>query len=195
MNASHPYSSGRWREWQVKGAELGQAGTQVQSKSKCERCRLTLRWTTSQCQMKSIPGYFGKHGRRLLGLWRFVHHLQSRASCQKTGGQSRVPPYSRRHIPGNCSCENGASLIGTVLNEILGGSIYNYLKRQELIRGSKHSFVHGKSCLLNRIYYQVTTKIDEGKVVEMVCVDFGKAFDKYVGPRKGIQSVLAKLAW
>ena len=47
------------------------------------------------------------------------------------------------------------------------------------IRPSQHGFMKGKSCLINIVsfYDQVTRLVDEGKAVDIVYLDFSKAFD------------------
>ncbi|PKU36399.1 rna-directed dna polymerase from mobile element jockey-like [Limosa lapponica baueri] len=50
---------------------------------------------------------------------------------------------------------------------------------REATRGSQHGFTKGKSCLTNLIafYDGMTGWTDEGRVVDVVCLDFSKAFD------------------
>ena len=49
-----------------------------------------------------------------------------------------------------------------------------------MIRDSQHSFVRGRSCLTNLIEFfeHVTKCVDEGSEVDVVYMDFSKAFDK-----------------
>ena len=47
------------------------------------------------------------------------------------------------------------------------------------IRPSQHGFTNGRSCLTHLIpfYDKVTRLVDEGKAVDVVCLDFSKPFD------------------
>jgi len=52
------------------------------------------------------------------------------------------------------------------------------VKDNQGIRPSQHGFMKGRSCLTNLIFYdQVTHVVDEGKAVDVVYLDFSKAFD------------------
>jgi len=53
------------------------------------------------------------------------------------------------------------------------------VKNNQGIRPSQHGFMKGKSCLTNLIFFydQVTHIAFEGKAVDVVYLDFSKAFD------------------
>ena len=53
------------------------------------------------------------------------------------------------------------------------------LEVNQEIRPSQHRFTNGRSCLTNLIsfYDKVTCLVDKGKTVDVVCLDFSKAFD------------------
>jgi len=53
------------------------------------------------------------------------------------------------------------------------------VKDNQGIRPSQHGFMIGRSCLTNLIsfYDQVTHLVDEGKAVDVIYLDFRKAFD------------------
>ena len=66
----------------------------------------------------------------------------------------------------------------------------DFLDRQELLNSSKHGFLKARSCLTNMIYYleEIIKWIDEGSPVDIIYLDFQKAFNKV--PHK---SLLLKL--
>lgn len=53
---------------------------------------------------------------------------------------------------------------GKLLERILRNKMYMHLEKQWLMRHSQHSFVHGRSWLINLIesFEEVTKKINEG---------------------------------
>lgn len=55
-------------------------------------------------------------------------------------------------------------------------NMYHYLDMQRLIAGSQHGFVHGKPYLTNLTEYfqEITKRIDEGSVVDVIYVNFNK---------------------
>ena len=59
-------------------------------------------------------------------------------------------------------------------------SIVDHLNAQSLLLQSQNGFTKGKSCLTNLLSFleDVTSAIDEGKPVDVVYLDFSKAFDK-----------------
>eukprot|EP00061_Rhincodon_typus_P008854 g31841.t1 len=82
--------------------------------------------------------------------------------------------------PGNYRLVSLTSVVGKLLEGILRDRVYMYLETQELIRHSQHGFVHGKPCLTNLIEFfeEVKKKIDEGRAVDVIYMDFSKTFDK-----------------
>ncbi|GAB0181640.1 mitochondrial enolase superfamily member 1 [Grus japonensis] len=71
----------------------------------------------------------------------------------------------------------------SVPGKIMEGFILSALTRQvrdnQGIRPSQHGFMKGKSCLTNLMvfYDQVTHLVDEGKAVDVIYLNFSKAFD------------------
>ncbi|PKU44707.1 rna-directed dna polymerase from mobile element jockey- hypothetical protein [Limosa lapponica baueri] len=62
---------------------------------------------------------------------------------------------------------------------LLLGIISKHVEEKKATRSSQHEFIKGKSCLTNLIafYNDVTGWIDEGRVMDVVYLDFSKAFD------------------
>ncbi|CAM4609125.1 unnamed protein product [Caretta caretta] len=65
------------------------------------------------------------------------------------------------------------------MEQVLKESILKHLEERKVIRNSLHGFTKGKSCLTNLIvfYDEITGSVDEGKSVDVLFLDFSKAFD------------------
>ncbi|CAM5145998.1 unnamed protein product [Eretmochelys imbricata] len=64
-------------------------------------------------------------------------------------------------------------------SRVLKESVLKHLEEKKVIRNSQHGFTKGKSGLTNLIafYDEITGSVDEGKVVDVLFLDFNKAFD------------------
>jgi len=54
------------------------------------------------------------------------------------------------------------------------------MEEKKVIRSSQHGFTKRKSCLTKLMiacYHDITSWVDEGKAVDVVCLDFSKAFN------------------
>ena len=65
------------------------------------------------------------------------------------------------------------------MEQIVLREITRHVWDNEGIRPSQHGFTKGRSCLTNLIsfYDPVTRLVDEGKAVDVVYLDFSRAFD------------------
>ncbi|PKU43589.1 rna-directed dna polymerase from mobile element jockey-like [Limosa lapponica baueri] len=81
--------------------------------------------------------------------------------------------------PGNYRPVSLTSVPGKVMEQIILSAIMQCVKDTQAIRPSQHGFMRGRSCLTNLIsfYDKVTRLVDEGKAVDVVYLDFSKAFD------------------
>ncbi|GAB0181980.1 mitochondrial enolase superfamily member 1 [Grus japonensis] len=92
---------------------------------------------------------------------------------------SVMPIYKkgRKEDPGN----NRPVSLSSVLGKVMEQFILSALNRQDNqgIKPSQHGFMKGRSCLTNLIsfYDQVTRLVDERKAVDVIYLDFSKAFD------------------
>ena len=71
------------------------------------------------------------------------------------------------------------SIPGKVMEKLILGTASRHIKDKRVIRGSQQGCTKGKSCLTNLIafYEEVTRWIDDGKAVDVVYLDFSRAFD------------------
>ncbi|CAM4543278.1 unnamed protein product, partial [Lepidochelys kempii] len=65
------------------------------------------------------------------------------------------------------------------MEQVLKESILKHLEERKVIRNSQHGFTKGKSCVTNLIafYDDITGSVDMGKAVDVIYLDFSKAFD------------------
>jgi hypothetical protein len=77
------------------------------------------------------------------------------------------------------------------MDSILKADILAHLHRNGIIPKSQHGFTRGRSCAANLLEFMepVTAAADEGKSVDIVYLDFAKAFDKVP-----IQHLISKLS-
>ena len=65
------------------------------------------------------------------------------------------------------------------MEQIILTAITRHIQDNRVIRPSQEGFMKGRSCLTNLISFcdKVTRLVDEGKAVDVVYLDFSKAFD------------------
>lgn len=81
-------------------------------------------------------------------------------------------------------CENYrpvslTSILCKLFESVLKEAVTNHLRKNNLINESQHGFTEGKSCLTNLLEFFefVTKELDESKDVDVIYLDFSKAFD------------------
>ncbi|KAK4830948.1 hypothetical protein QYF61_014407 [Mycteria americana] len=85
----------------------------------------------------------------------------------------------RKEDPGNNRPVSLTLVPGKLMEQIILSAIMQHVQDNQMIRPSQHGFRKGRSCLTNLIsfYDKVTHLADEGKAVDVVYLDFSKAFD------------------
>ena len=72
------------------------------------------------------------------------------------------------------------SVICRVMEGVIRDSIVDHLSSNDLLLPSQHGFVRKRSCLTNLLEYfeKITALVDQGECVDILYLDFSKAFDK-----------------
>jgi hypothetical protein len=83
-------------------------------------------------------------------------------------------------LPGNYRPVSLTCVLCKVMESILRDAIVQHLEQHSLLRSSQHGFMAGKSTLSNLLEYleELTRLVDQGHSVDIVYLDFAKAFDK-----------------
>ena len=82
--------------------------------------------------------------------------------------------------PGNYRPVSLTSVPGKILESIIAEDITKHLESNNLISDSQHGFRRGRSCLTNLLefFHHMFSLYDEGRAVDIIYLDFKKAFDK-----------------
>jgi len=85
----------------------------------------------------------------------------------------------KKEDPGNYRLVSLTSIPGKVMEQFILEVIIKQVEEKKVIRNSQYGFTKGKSCLTNLIafYDGMTGWVDEGRAMDVVYVDFSKAFD------------------
>jgi hypothetical protein len=93
-----------------------------------------------------------------------------------------VPIFKKgsKKIAGNYRPISLTCISCKIMESILKDDIIAHLKRNHVITSNQHGFTKGRSCSTNLLEFMegVTKAADEGKAVDIIYLDFAKAFDK-----------------
>ncbi|GAB0195797.1 mitochondrial enolase superfamily member 1 [Grus japonensis] len=93
---------------------------------------------------------------------------------------SVMPIYKKgqKEDLGNYRSVSLTSVLGKVMEQFILGALTKRVQDNQGIRPSQHGFMKGRSCLTNLIFYDLVTHlVDKGKAVDVIYLDFSKAFD------------------
>ncbi|PKU49337.1 rna-directed dna polymerase from mobile element jockey- hypothetical protein [Limosa lapponica baueri] len=85
----------------------------------------------------------------------------------------------KKENPGNYRPVSLTSIPGKLMDQLILDVISKHVEEKKVIWSGQHGFTKGKSCLTNLIasYDVMTGWVDEGRAVDIVYLDFSKAFD------------------
>ncbi|KAK4814045.1 hypothetical protein QYF61_006552 [Mycteria americana] len=101
---------------------------------------------------------------------------------------ANVTPPRQKEDPGSYKPVSLTSVPGKLMEQIILSAITRHVENNQGIKPSQHGFRKGRSCLTNLIsfYNKVTHLVDEGKAVDVVYLDFSKAFDTHSPGETGL---------
>ncbi|GAB0179933.1 mitochondrial enolase superfamily member 1 [Grus japonensis] len=85
----------------------------------------------------------------------------------------------KKEDAGNYRSVSLTSIPGKVMEQLIPWVINKHVEEEKVIGSGQHGFTKGKSCLTSLIafYDGMTGWVDEGRAVDVVYLDFSKAFD------------------
>uniref|UniRef100_A0A8C5PPB0 Reverse transcriptase domain-containing protein n=1 Tax=Leptobrachium leishanense TaxID=445787 RepID=A0A8C5PPB0_9ANUR len=92
-----------------------------------------------------------------------------------------IPIFKKglKFVPGNYRPVSLTSVAGKVFEGLLRDNIQEFIGRYNVIGKNQHGFMKHRSCQTNLItfYEEVSRSIDQGVAVDVIYLDFAKAFD------------------
>ncbi|GAB0183496.1 mitochondrial enolase superfamily member 1 [Grus japonensis] len=103
---------------------------------------------------------------------------ERRLQGQRKANVTLVFIQGKKEDLGNYRPVSLTSIPGKVMEQLTLGLINKHVEGKKVIRSSQHGFTKGKSCLSNLIAFcdGMTGWVDEGRAVDVVYLDFSKAF-------------------
>ena len=98
----------------------------------------------------------------------------------KTANITPIFKKGSKSSPANYRPVSLTSVVGKIMESCLRDAVVEHLEKNGLINDTQHGFRAHRSCLTNLLEFleDVTLAVDEGKPVDVIYLDFAKAFDK-----------------
>ena len=97
----------------------------------------------------------------------------------KDAGVTPLFKKGKKSDPTNYRPVSLTSIVCKIMESIIKDEISEHLVKHSLIRPSQHGFMAGRSCLTNLLDFmeKVTEALDKSNAVDIIYLDFAKAFD------------------
>jgi Reverse transcriptase (RNA-dependent DNA polymerase)/Endonuclease-reverse transcriptase len=97
----------------------------------------------------------------------------------RTANVTPIFKKGRKTDPGNYRPVSLTSVSCRILESVIKDKIVTHLDRHRLIKNTQHGFMKGRSCASNLLTFleKVTASLDNGEAVDVIYLDFAKAFD------------------
>jgi hypothetical protein len=98
----------------------------------------------------------------------------------KSANVTAIFKKGSKEVAGNYRPVSLTTHVCKILEALIKDVLIAHLMKYNLINDSQHGFVKGKSCLTNLLgfFEDVTAMVDKGEPVDVIYLDFQKAFDK-----------------
>jgi ribonucleases P/MRP protein subunit RPP40 len=98
----------------------------------------------------------------------------------KTANVTAIYKKGDKGNPVNYRPVSLTSNVGKIMERIIKDEIVTLLEKNQSIRNSQHGFRHRRSCLTNLLTFmeKIAEDLDSGEAVDVIYLDFQKAFDK-----------------
>ena len=113
----------------------------------------------------------------------------------KRANVSPIYKKGNKNIAENYRPVSLTSQCSKLMESIIRDEIVQYLEANQLLKDSQHGFRTGRSCLTNILVFldKITEWVDQGEMVDVVFLDFAKAFDKV--PHQRLLLKVASFNW
>ena len=98
----------------------------------------------------------------------------------KTANVTAIHKSGDRKKPENYRPISLTSVPGKIMEKIIRDELVNHMERNNLFTEAQHGFISGRSCTtqLLEVMEEITQALDRGEDVDVIYLDFAKAFDK-----------------